>query len=64
MKSTFLIFKHYLEFPLGCNSYHGPHTINCWVTVWEEAGCTTAGQHYPTQVSRGRSQEWGQLNLR
>jgi len=37
----------YVEFPLTCDSFDGPHSLDCYRDLWIEAGCYVTGLAYP-----------------
>ena len=42
---------YFLEFPAGCSSYHGPHNLKCFQSIWTTSGCTEKGVRYPTEMN-------------
>ncbi|XP_078487548.1 uncharacterized protein LOC144745388 [Ciona intestinalis] len=38
-------------FPENCDSFNGPHSIDCLITIWEEVGCKVKGLRYPGDLS-------------
>nr|XP_026691290.1 uncharacterized protein LOC113474438 [Ciona intestinalis] len=40
-----------IVFPGNCNSFNGPHSIDCLITIWEEVGCKIKGLRYPGDLS-------------
>nr|XP_026695983.1 uncharacterized protein LOC108950895 isoform X20 [Ciona intestinalis] len=53
-----------LVYPENCDSYHGPHSIECLVTIWEEVDCKVEGYRYPGNFSTAEADEWKSFNLR
>jgi len=48
-----MFLRHFLiisEFPLGCVSFEGPHTVDCLNAVWIAAGCLEDGSGFPGNV--------------
>ena len=31
------------EFPFGCSSYYGSHSLPCYETLWKTVGCSVDG---------------------
>ena len=47
-ESDLQVFKMLLlfacpEFPAGCDSYHGPHSLTCKLIIWERFDCDSKG---------------------
>ncbi|XP_078487569.1 uncharacterized protein LOC144745427 [Ciona intestinalis] len=40
-----------LVYPENCDSYHGPHSIDCLITIWEEVGCEHKGYRFPNNLT-------------
>ncbi|XP_078487506.1 uncharacterized protein LOC113474342 isoform X2 [Ciona intestinalis] len=53
-----------LVYPENCNSYHGPHSINCLITIWEEVGCKVKGLKYPGSLSATELDALKSMDLR
>ncbi|XP_078487489.1 uncharacterized protein LOC100175212 isoform X3 [Ciona intestinalis] len=53
-----------LVFPNNCNSYHGRHSIECLITIWEEVGCKVEGYRYPNNLTATNSHTLEFRNLR
>ncbi|XP_078487545.1 uncharacterized protein LOC144745385 [Ciona intestinalis] len=53
-----------LAFPENCDSYNGPHTINCLITIWEEVGCKVKGLKYPGDLTSAELNSLKNLDLR
>jgi len=45
----FIHTKHFIAFPEGCESYKGPHSIDCQASLWNSAGCLQGGEGYPSR---------------
>nr|XP_026695288.1 uncharacterized protein LOC108950586 isoform X2 [Ciona intestinalis] len=53
-----------IDFPENCNSYNGPHSINCLITIWEEVGCKFKGLRYPGVLTNADANTLKNMNLR
>ncbi|XP_078486412.1 uncharacterized protein LOC144744922 [Ciona intestinalis] len=53
-----------IAFPDNCTSYHGPHSIECLITIWEEVDCKVKGYRYPNNLTTADSNTLKSLNLR
>ncbi|XP_078487539.1 uncharacterized protein LOC108950608 [Ciona intestinalis] len=51
-------------YPENCGSYHGPHSINCLITIWEEVGCKIKGLRYPGVLTNADANTLKIMNLR
>jgi len=52
------------EFPQGCKSYYGPHTMECYETIWTDVGCVEEGFNYTPNTSMLSIEALKNLNLR
>ncbi|XP_078486405.1 uncharacterized protein LOC144744910 [Ciona intestinalis] len=50
-------------YPENCDSYHGPHSIECLLTIWEEVGCKVEGYRYPGNLTIADADALKSLNL-
>ena len=41
----------FAEFPDECVTYKGPHTLNCYKIIFENAGCFTEGFYWPDKLT-------------
>uniref|UniRef100_F6PHY8 Uncharacterized protein n=1 Tax=Ciona intestinalis TaxID=7719 RepID=F6PHY8_CIOIN len=53
-----------LVYPGNCTSYHGPHSIDCLITIWEEVDCKVKGYRYPSNLTTDDAIALKSLNLR
>uniref|UniRef100_UPI000EF458B6 uncharacterized protein LOC113475491 n=1 Tax=Ciona intestinalis TaxID=7719 RepID=UPI000EF458B6 len=53
-----------VEFSDNCTSYHGPHSIDCLITIWEEVDCKVKGYRYPNNLTTADADDLKFLNLR
>ncbi|XP_078487533.1 uncharacterized protein LOC144745378 [Ciona intestinalis] len=51
-------------YPENCGSYHGPHSISCLITIWEEVGCKIKGLRYPGVLTNADANTLKNMNLR
>ena len=54
----------FLEFPLGCSQYEGPHRIECYITIWNDVGCNSYGWSFPNNLTRKELASYKNLNIR
>ncbi|XP_078487541.1 uncharacterized protein LOC144745382 [Ciona intestinalis] len=40
-----------IVFPENCDSYHGPHSVHCLITIWKEVDCKVKGYRYPNNFT-------------
>ncbi|XP_078487513.1 uncharacterized protein LOC144745367 isoform X3 [Ciona intestinalis] len=52
-----------IVYPENCDSYHGPHSIECLLTIWEEVGCKVEGYRYPGNLTIADADALKSLNL-
>ncbi|XP_078487546.1 uncharacterized protein LOC144745386 [Ciona intestinalis] len=38
-------------YPENCDSFNGPHAIDCLITIWKEVGCKVKGLRYPGNLT-------------
>ena len=57
-------YNVFSEFPEGCTSYQGPHSLRCLSVLWEQSGCIKEGYHVPTNMSHLQKERVDQMNLR
>ncbi|XP_078486833.1 uncharacterized protein LOC144745070 [Ciona intestinalis] len=53
-----------LVLPENCNSYHGPHSIGCLVTIWEEVDCKIQGYRFPGNLTSADADALKNMDLR
>ncbi|XP_078487534.1 uncharacterized protein LOC144745379 [Ciona intestinalis] len=53
-----------LVYPENCNSYHGLHSIDCLITIWEEVGCKVQGLKYPGGLTSADADALKNMDLR
>ncbi|XP_078486601.1 uncharacterized protein LOC144745010 isoform X3 [Ciona intestinalis] len=53
-----------LVYPENCTSYHGPHSIDCLITIWKEVDCKVKGYRYPGNLTTADADALKNLNLR
>ena len=51
-KISINVHRYYLNiaFPLTCDTFDGPHSLNCYRDIWKEAGCSDIGLAYPDDI--------------
>ena len=52
------------EFPSGCSSYYGSHSLPCYETLWKTVGCSVDGFSFPPQLTITELNTLDGLNLR
>ncbi|XP_078486409.1 uncharacterized protein LOC144744918 [Ciona intestinalis] len=50
-------------YPENCYSYHGPHSIDCLITIWEEVDCKVKGYRYPSNLTTSDADALKFMNL-
>ena len=55
---------HILVFPVGCKKYKGPHSVNCYKTIWLESGCIRRGLGWPDDLTLKEITFLNQFNIR
>uniref|UniRef100_UPI000EF4FFBF uncharacterized protein LOC113475320 n=1 Tax=Ciona intestinalis TaxID=7719 RepID=UPI000EF4FFBF len=53
-----------IVYPENCDSYHGPHSIDCLITIWEEVDCKVKGYKFPGNLTTADADIWKNLDLR
>ena len=54
---------HFAEFPEDCDSFNGPHSVRCLLSLWVDNGCAEKGLfHYINDTGPGKF--LNQLRLR
>ena len=53
-----------LVFPFGCLFYKGPHSLQCYETIWKETGCQATGLMYPANWTAAQDALFDTYNLR
>ena len=51
------------EFPTYCNSSSGPHSLDCYVSVWLEMGCIRDGVDGPDALTQAETKALEDLTL-
>ncbi|XP_078486406.1 uncharacterized protein LOC144744913 [Ciona intestinalis] len=51
-------------YPENCDSYHGRHSIDCLITIWEEVGCKVQGLKYPGGLTSADADALKNMDLR
>ena len=59
-----VILFFFEAFPGKCVYYNGPHSSECVLNFWLQAGCLEDGWESPFNVSGRRNATWNSLNLR
>jgi len=57
------LYFAFVEFPRGCDSYYGPHTMQCLRSLWSKSECLNQGWFQPDNITYEK-QLWNKLNLR
>ncbi|XP_078486426.1 uncharacterized protein LOC144744930 [Ciona intestinalis] len=52
-----------IVYPENCDSYHGPHSIECLITIWEEVDCKVKGYRFPGNLTTTETDALSSLNL-
>ncbi|XP_078486403.1 uncharacterized protein LOC144744908 [Ciona intestinalis] len=52
-----------LVFPDNCDTYDGPHSVECLTTIWEWKGCLGEGTKAPVNLNAGDNDALDLLNL-
>ncbi|XP_078486408.1 uncharacterized protein LOC144744915 [Ciona intestinalis] len=52
-----------IVYPENCYSYHGPHSIDCLITIWEEVDCKVKGYRFPNNLTTADSDSLKTSNL-
>ena len=59
-----VLLLYYLSvYPENCDSYHGPHSIDCLITIWEEVDCKLKGYRFPNNLTTADSDSLKTSNL-
>ncbi|XP_078487552.1 uncharacterized protein LOC144745391 [Ciona intestinalis] len=58
-----LLLHFILVYPENCHSYHGPHSIDCLITIWEEVDCKVKGYRYPGNLTTADADALKSMNL-
>jgi len=58
-----LIMCYSLALPDGCKSFKAPHLLECYRTIWAEAGCLLVGKRYPATKEVVQRSDWDTLNV-
>ena len=53
-----------LVFPLGCTFFRGPHSMECYRSIWDEVGCLDSGWMHPDNITYAFNQTLAYLNLK
>ena len=54
----------FLVFPDGCITYDGPKSLQCYESIWLNAGCSREGRDWPKNLDSNEIQTVNILNLR
>jgi len=55
---------HFVEFPPGCISYLGPHTLECYKSIFLEVGCIENGYDWPDNLTERDLATYDYFNIR
>uniref|UniRef100_F6R884 Uncharacterized protein n=1 Tax=Ciona intestinalis TaxID=7719 RepID=F6R884_CIOIN len=53
-----------IALPDNCDSYYGPHNLECLITIWEEVDCKVMGWRYPGNLTVSDADTLRSSNLR
>nr|XP_039272236.1 uncharacterized protein LOC120346535 [Styela clava] len=54
-----------MVYPDNCTKYYGPHTVDCFITIWEEdVWCLIEGTKHPSKLNITELDTNSELNLR
>jgi len=51
------------DFPKGCEVFEGPHSVECYESIWQDSGCLEEGYDYPLQLEDWQLNEMDLLTL-
>ena len=54
----------FLEFPMNCLAFWGPHTLECLLSIWRDSGCLEEGELFPLKLSEEDLESYFKLNLK
>ena len=57
-------FFFFTDFPTGCTTYVGPHSLQCYQSIWANVGCLDAGYKSPANLSDSENKVLNKLDLR
>ncbi|XP_078487555.1 uncharacterized protein LOC144745395 [Ciona intestinalis] len=52
-----------LVFPDNCDTYYGPHSVECLTTIWEWKGCLGEGTKAPVKLETNETEALDLLNV-
>ena len=52
------------DFPQNCEVYDGPKSIQCYITLWQRAGCLLEGDDMPLNLTFIEQETIDGLNIR
>ena len=52
------------DFPAGCLTYDGPHSLKCYKSIWRNAGCLSKGFNSPENLTTYENDTLNGFNLR
>ena len=52
-----------LAFPGPCKTFKGPHSMACYIHIWNSSGCSESGVSFPPKQSKNESSTMHRLNL-
>ena len=58
------VYLIFIDFPFGCTTFKGPHTLQCYRSLWIEAGCTEKGLDFPILLDIVMQESYYDLNLK
>ncbi|XP_078486414.1 uncharacterized protein LOC144744924 [Ciona intestinalis] len=50
-------------FPENCDTYYGPHSVECLTTIWESKGCLSEGTKAPVKLDKNEKDALDLLNV-
>lgn len=54
----------FLDLPVDCPTYYGPHSVNCLNIVWGAVGCLPEGEEYPGKLTSYKVDPLSKLSYR
>lgn len=58
------IIRFCAVFPLSCDSYAGPHSIECLNEIWLQEGCLSVSDNYPEKLTSSQKNSLETQNLK
>ena len=62
-KTNYFTRLNFLVFPEGCTFYRGPHSMECYRTIWKNIGCLESGWKHPDNFTGAYNFSLSVLNL-